>query len=198
MIRILLMRHGSIDSIGRIIYGRMPGISLNAEGRRQAEAAAAALRERYRLSLVVSSPMQRTVETAKIVAAAQDLDVSVEEGLNELDVGEWLGKSVEELRGLEEWKRYNRARSLYAPPGGESLLEVQRRSWAALQEVCGRQREGTVLAVTHGDVIRSLLLLFLGAPLDHILRLEAAPGSVSEIMLGEGGPLIRVVNETFG
>lgn len=198
MIRILLMRHGSIDSIGRVIYGRTPGISLNAEGRRQAEAAAAALCKRYRLSQVVSSPMQRAVETAKIAAAAQNLDVSIEEGLNELNVGEWLGKSVEELRGLPEWKRYNQARSLYAPPGGESLLEVQRRSWAALQEVCRGHKEDTVLAVTHGDVIRSLLLLFLGAPLDHILRLEVTPGSVSEIMIGAGDPLIRVVNETFG
>jgi probable phosphoglycerate mutase len=198
MIRILLMRHGSVDVMGRVVYGRMPGVQINQEGKRQAEAAARAIHGRYRLSQVISSPMERALETAEIVAGRQNLEVIAEEAFNELDVGEWMGKPMEELRNAEEWKRYNRVRSLYAPPGGESLLNVQRRSWRALDRICQRQREGAVAVVTHGDVIRSLLLLFLGAPLDHILRLEVAPGSVSEVILGQGEPLIRTVNEIFG
>ncbi|HEX7361384.1 MAG TPA: histidine phosphatase family protein [Bryobacteraceae bacterium] len=197
MIRILLMRHGNVDVMGRVVYGRMPGVHLNEEGKRQAEAAAHAIRERYRLNQVVSSPMERALETAKIVAGPQNLDVITEAAFNELDVGEWIGKTTEELRNAEEWKRYNRVRSLYAPPGGESLLNVQRRSWGALERICHRKTEGTVAVVTHGDVIRSLLLLFLGAPLDHILRLEVSPGSLSEVILGQGEPLIRGVNEIF-
>ncbi|MGH9583447.1 MAG: histidine phosphatase family protein [Bryobacteraceae bacterium] len=197
MIRILLMRHGNIDLIGRVIYGRMKGVHLNEEGRKGAEAAGLAIRERYRPKQIISSPMERAIETANIIAGLLNLEVSIEEDFNELDVGEWVGKSVEELRNAEEWKRYNRVRSLYAPPGGESLIEVQRRSWRALDRICRKQREGTVMVVTHGDVIRSLLLLFMGAPLDHILRLEAAPGSASEIVFDDGEPHIRVVNETF-
>ncbi|MGH9638572.1 MAG: histidine phosphatase family protein [Bryobacteraceae bacterium] len=197
MIRILLMRHGNVDVMGRVVYGRMPGVHLNEEGKRQAEAAARAIRERYRLNQVVSSPLERAQETAKIVAEPQNLDVITEAAFNELDVGEWMGKTIEELRNAEEWKRYNRVRSLHAPSGGESLLNVQRRSWGALDRMCRTQKEGTVAVVTHGDVIRSLLLLFLGAPLDHILRLEVAPGSVSEVIFREGEPLIRVVNEIF-
>lgn len=197
MIRILLMRHGNVDVMGRVVYGRMPGVHLNEEGKRQAEAAARAIRERYRLNQVVSSPLERALETAKIVAEPQNLDVITEAAFNELDVGEWMGKTMEELRNTEEWKRYNRVRSLHAPQGGESLLNVQRRSWGALDRICRTQKEGTVAVVTHGDVIRSLLLLFLGAPLDHILRLEVAPGSVSEVIFREGEPLIRVVNEIF-
>lgn len=198
MIRILLMRHGSIDIMGRVVYGRMPGVQLNDEGKRQAEAAARAIQERYRLNLVVSSPMERALQTAKVVAGRQNLEVTAEEAFNELDVGEWMGKAMEDLRNDEEWKRYNRVRSLYAPPGGETLLNVQRRSWRALDRICRELGEGTVAVVTHGDVIRSLLLLFLGASLDHILRLEVGPGSVSEVILGQGEPLIRRVNEIFG
>lgn len=198
MIRILLMRHGSVDVMGRLIYGRMPGVHLNDEGKRQAEAAARAIRERYPLNQIFSSPLERARETAKIVAEPQNLEVITEPAFNELDVGEWMGKTMDELRNAEEWKDYNRVRSLCAPPGGESLLNVQRRSWDALDRICRGQREGTVAVVTHGDVIRSLLLLFLGAPLDHILRLEVAPGSVSEVIVREGEPLIRVVNEIFG
>ena len=59
------------------------------------------------------------------------------------------------------------------------------------------QREGTVAIVTHGDVIRSLLLLFLGAPLDHCLRLEVGTGSVSEVNFDDGQPLVRTINEQF-
>ncbi|MGH9619177.1 MAG: histidine phosphatase family protein [Bryobacteraceae bacterium] len=197
MIRILLMRHGNVDVMGRVVYGRMPGVHLNEEGKRQAEAAARAIRERYRLNQVVSSPLERALETAKIVAEPQNLDVITEAAFNELDVGEWMGKTMEELRNTEEWKRYNRVRSLHAPSGGDSLLNVPRRSWGALDRICRTPTEGTVAVVTHGDVIRSLLLLFLGAPLDHILRLEVAPGSVSEVIFREGEPLIRVVNEIF-
>jgi probable phosphoglycerate mutase len=198
MIRILLMRHGSVDIMGRVVYGRMPGVQLNDEGKRQAEAAARAIQERYRLSQVVSSPMERALETARIVAGPQNLGVIAEEAFNELDVGEWMGKAMDELRNAEEWKRYNRVRSLYAPPGGETLLNVQRRSWRALDRICRVLGEGAVAVVTHGDVIRSLLLLFVGAPLDHILRLEVAPGSVSEVILGQGEPLIRTVNQILG
>lgn len=197
MIRILLMRHGSIGVTEGLIYGRTPGISLSEAGRRQAKAAGRAIRNRYRLGQIVSSPMRRAIETARIVAEPQELEIVIDEGFNELNVGEWMGKSVEELGRLEEWKRYNRIRSLHAPPGGELLLEVQRRSWAALDTICRRNNDNTVLVVTHGDVIRSLLLLFLAAPLDNILRLEIALGSVSEVMLGSGEPCIRVVNETF-
>jgi probable phosphoglycerate mutase len=192
------MRHGSVDVMGQVVYGRMPGVQLNDEGKRQAEAAARAIQERYRLSQVVSSPMERALETARIVAGPQNLGVIAEEAFNELDVGEWMGKAMDELRNAEEWKRYNRVRSLYAPPGGETLLNVQRRSWRALDRICRVLGEGAVAVVTHGDVIRSLLLLFVGAPLDHILRLEVAPGSVSEVILGQGEPLIRTVNQIFG
>jgi probable phosphoglycerate mutase len=197
MIRILLIRHGDTDLSGRVVYGRMPGVHLNDQGRRQAEAAGLAIRERYRLSQVISSPLERALETAKFIAEPQNLGVSIEEAFNELDVGEWLGKSVAELQTLPEWTQYNRVRSLYSPPGGETLIDVQRRSWSALGQIVREQTEGTVAVVTHGDVIRALLLLFMGAPLDHVLRLEAAPGSVSEILFGRGEPLVRIVNEGF-
>jgi broad specificity phosphatase PhoE len=197
MIRILLIRHGDTDLSGRVVYGRMPGVHLNEQGRAQAEAAGLAIRERYRLNQVISSPMERAVETAKFIAEPQNLGISIEEAFNELDVGEWLGKRVEELQTLPEWTQYNRVRSLYSPLGGEALIDVQQRSWNALGKIVREHAEDTVAVVTHGDVIRSLLLLFIGAPLDHVLRLEVAPGSVSEILFGPGEPLVRRVNEVF-
>jgi broad specificity phosphatase PhoE len=196
MTRILLIRHGSTDLLGRVLYGRMPGVHLNEEGRRQARAAGQALKARYTIDAVVSSPLERATETAQLIADPQNLNVSTDEGLNELEFGAWLGKPFTDLRECEEWRQFNQLRSLTRAPGGESLIEVQARAWKSLEKIQARHPDGTVAAVTHGDVIRALLLLLLGMPVDYILRLEVAPASVSEIVLGEGGPLVRSINES--
>jgi broad specificity phosphatase PhoE len=197
MTRILLIRHGSTDLLGRVLYGRMPGVHLNEEGRKQARAAGVALKMRYTVDAVVSSPLERATETARLIADPQDLDVSMDEDLNEVDCGSWIGKPFPELNELEDWRQFNHLRSLTRAPGGESLLEVQARGWKSLEDIQARHQDGTVAAITHGDVIRSLLLLLLGMPLDHILRLEVAPASVSEILLGGRAPLVRSINQRF-
>ncbi len=200
MIRILLIRHGSTDPLGRVLYGRMPGVHLNAEGRRQAETVAQALKQRYTLSEVVSSPMERTRETAQFIADAQGLNITTEEEINEVDFGPWTGKSFEELRDREDWKRFNESRSTAWPPGGESMMDVQARASRTLAKITTRyqhQENVTVAAISHGDVVRALLLLMLGMPLDHIHRLDIAPASVSEMMLGAGEPRVIHVNQVF-
>jgi broad specificity phosphatase PhoE len=196
MTRILLIRHGSTDLLGRVLYGRMPGVHLNEEGRRQARAAGQALNARYTIDVVISSPLERATETAHFIAGPQNLEVSTDQGLNELEFGSWMGKPFSDLKQCEEWRHFNQLRSLTRAPGGESLIDVQARAWKSLENIQARHPDGTVAAITHGDVIRALLLLLLGMPLDHILRLEVAPASVSEIVLGGDEPLVRSINES--
>ena len=174
----------------------MPGVHLNEEGCRQARAAGQALKARYTIDAVVSSPLQRATQTARLIADPQSLDVSTDEGLNELEFGSWMGKSFSDLKQCEEWRQFNQLRSLTRAPGGESLIEVQARAWKSLEKIQASHPDDTVAAITHGDVIRALLLLLLGMSLDHILRLEVAPASVSEIVLGGGEPLVRSINES--
>lgn len=200
MIRILLIRHGSTDPLGRVLYGRMPGVHLNAEGRRESENVAQTVKRRYRLSEVIASPMERTRETAQFIADAQGLSVTTEEELNEIDFGSWMGMSFEELREREDWRRYNESRSTTWPPGGETMMEVQARASRALAHIADRyqnQRDVTIATVSHGDVVRALLLLILGMAIDHIHRLEVAPASVSEILIGSGEPRVVHVNQIF-
>lgn len=200
MIRILLIRHGTTDPLGRVLYGRVPGVHLNAEGCKQAEMVAHALKQRYRLSEVVSSPMERTRETAQYIADAQGLDITVEEELNEIDFGSWMGMSFEDLHKREDWRHYNESRSSAWPPGGETMMEVQARAWRALATIVNRhqhQENVTIATVSHGDVLRGLLLLMLGMAIDHIHRLEIAPASVSEVLLGAGGPRVIHMNQMF-
>lgn len=196
MTRILLIRHATANQMGRVLYGRTPGVHLTAEGRREAETLGHALKARYSVRAVISSPLERATETAQFIANAQALDVSRDEGLNEIDFGHWMGKAFSELDQLRAWHDYNRVRSLAHAPGGESLVEVQTRAWASVAAKVAIFPNATVAIVTHGDVIRALLILLLGMPIDHILRLEIAPASVSEVAVSDGAPVVHSVNQS--
>lgn len=200
MIRILLIRHGHTELLGKVLYGRMPGVHLSEQGKRDIARLANALRERYQIDEIVSSPMDRAKETAEAIADVYAKKIVFDEGLQELDFGEWMGKSFAELMTDERWKLYNRYRSLNRAPGGEFMMQVQLRAWKALERVIERHRmkaESTIAVVTHGDVVRGLLMLLLGMPLDHIHRLEVGTGSVSEVIVGNAYPQVITVNQTF-
>lgn len=200
MIRILLIRHGSTDLIGRVLYGRMPGVHINAEGTSQASALALALKTRYSLREVISSPMERAIETARPIAEAQGVDIGIDDAFNEIDFGDWMGKPFPELHDQELWQRYYQFRATTRPPGGESMMDVQSRAWAGIARIAERHQhanDAAIAVVTHGDVVRALILLVLGMSIDHIQRIEASPGSVSEILIRPSNLRVRTVNETF-
>lgn len=200
MTRILLIRHGATDLLGRTLYGRMPGVHINSEGRAQATALAQGLRRRYRLAEVISSPMNRALETARPLADAQALAVSLDEAFNEIDFGSWMGKTFEELHNVDLWKRYYKFRATTRPPEGESMMNVQSRAWEGIARILERhehEQDASAAVVTHGDVIRALLLLVLGMSIDHIHRIEASPASVSEIVMDRRDLRVRTINEIF-
>ena len=199
MNRILLIRHGNTDLLREYLCGRTPGISLNQEGRAQARELSQNLLGRYKFSAVYSSPLERAMETAGFIAGAAGLNVIRNDGVNEIDFGAWTGMRFADLHNLQEWRDYNGNRALSSAPGGETLTEVQTRAWKslhkiALDHIARDHGSQTVAIVSHGDVIRALLILLLGMPLDHILRFEISPASFTEISLGPAGPVIHAIN----
>ncbi|MBV9265548.1 MAG: histidine phosphatase family protein [Acidobacteriaceae bacterium] len=197
MTRILLIRHGSTDLLHDRLCGRAPSISLNERGRCESRSLADGLALEYQVDAIYSSPLERALETADILSSRCGAPVSKHEGLNEVDFGCWTGRLFSDLESMPEWHAYNRMRSLYGPPGGESLLIVQNRVWGAVHSISAGHRDATIALVGHGDPIRALLLLFLGMPLDHILRIEIAPASISEVSLGSSCPIVQGVNRIF-
>lgn len=175
-----LVRHGQYGLIDRALGGRAPGHALNAAGREEAGRVAEALRGRT-VAAVVSSPVQRAQETAAPIAAALGLAVETDAALVELDCGEWTGMTFDALRERPEWHRWNRFRSSAAIPGGETMLAVQARTVAALERLRAVHGDAEVVVVSHADVIKAALLHVLGAPLDHMGRLEVGPGSRSVV-----------------
>lgn len=191
-----VIRHGDHDLLGRELVGRRAGVSLNEKGRVQAGRLADALKDQA-IAQVLSSPRERARETAEPIAARQGRKVAVSEALDEIDFGEWTGRSFAELDRDPHWQAFNRHRSSTTIPGGELLLEVQARIVRLIEDLSERHPEHRLALVSHGDVIRSALLHHLGMPLDFIHRIEVSPASMSMLMLSKGEASVLALNERF-
>jgi broad specificity phosphatase PhoE len=189
-----IMRHGNADRAG-VLYGRGSGVHLSEHGRAQAQRLGERLSSTP-LAAVYCSPMERTRETAEEVAKHHNLRVDVLPGITEVDFGEWTGQSFETLEAVPRWKLFHVFRSGIRPPGGELMVEVQRRMVAEIDRLRETHRDGAVALVSHGDPIKCLLAHYGGIPLDFILRLEVNTGSLSVLALADHGPSIRCINDT--
>jgi probable phosphoglycerate mutase len=191
---VLVIRHGYNDWVGRTLAGWTPGVHLNARGREQAERLAQRLAG-VPIRVLYSSPLERTLETAEPLARQLGLEVRVCEALGELRLGEWTGRKLCDLENDPLWRRFNTQRSTTRIPGGELTLEVQARMVNALEGIRREHPDSVVAVFSHGDPIRSLLLHYLGMPLDLMHRIEIEPASVSVVALHEWGPQVMRMNE---
>ena len=137
---LLLIRHATNDFVktGRL-PGQSPNIHLNAEGQAQAEALGRFLTQ-HKLSAVYSSHLERAIETAWRIAAPQGLGITVRPDLADTHAGDFTGKTVKELAESPEtkdaWTVIVEKPSEGKLPNGESLLDMQRRIVAALDQIC--------------------------------------------------------------
>lgn len=200
---LLLIRHGENDVMRVRLAGRTPGVSLNAEGHRQAQDLAGALSQ-VPLKAVYSSPLARAVETAQPLAEGHHLIVQVRPALIEVDYGRWQGRTYRQLRRTDLWKKLLEKPSKICFPGGETFIEVQQR---VVDELDGLAREWqlpagaepapeqVIAVVAHADIIRLALAHYLNMPLDDFFRLSVAPASVSIVQYdGIGQPKVSAIN----
>jgi len=191
---VLLVRHGQTATTGRVLPGRAPGLHLSDDGRRQAEAAAQRIAKLKRVAAVYASPLERARETAMPIARIRSLALRIERGLLELDVGRWTGSRLDRLSKRPEWTTVQRYPSGFRFPEGESFVEMQARVTAALARMVEHHRGGVVVAVSHADPIKAALAHALGMHLDLFQRLAIAPGSITTIVYGAGGPTVLGMN----
>lgn len=177
-----------------MLSGRTEGISLTADGRRQAERLAERLAAQ-RLAAVHASPVQRAKETAAEIARASGVEVEVVDALEEIDFGTWTGRSFAELEGDPAWRKWNDCRSRAVPPGGEDMAAAQSRAVDHVRAAAKRFAGGTVAMVTHCDVIRAVVAAILGLSLDNVLRFDVDPASVSRVAAGDWGEKLMTLNE---
>ncbi len=188
-----LIRHASYALLGNTLAGRSGDYALNQQGRAEAGALADAL-SGIPLASVISSPLRRALETAAPIAARAGVNVTIDPDLNEVDFGDWTGAAFESLHHSPDWQAFNCLRSVHAPPGGELMLAVQQRGIAAMMRICARYPDSAVAIISHGDVIKAILALLLGVPLDLFQRIEISPASRSVVRIFPVDVRIEAIN----
>ena len=200
MTTVVLVRHGLTAMTGPVLAGWTPGLHLDERGEKQAAAVAERLRQ-VPFTALVSSPLDRCLDTAGAIAAGRDLELQVEPRLGECRYGDWTGRPLKELAKDPLWKVVQNHPSAVTFPGpeGEPLRETQNRAVAAVRDWNAQLGpDATWLACSHGDVIKAVVADALGLHLDQFQRISIDPCSVTVIRYTELRPFVVRVNDTGG
>jgi len=203
MLRLLLARHGQTDWNAQHRYQGHAPVPLNQTGRKQAAALGRRL-AREGIEAVYSSDLPRAWQTAQLIAKANDVPLHAEPLLREMDFGEWQGRTHAEIHVHRAQQsldtapaqaRYQEPLS-FAPAGGETLGQLAERVSSALETARRTQQGQTVLWVTHGGPLRTLLCLVLGLGLEKNGLFRTHTASVSELHVYPDRTLLALLNDT--
>ena len=198
----LLVRHGrTAANANGTLAGWTPGVVLDETGRAQSAALAQRLRP-LPLAAVVSSPLERCVQTADDLVADRDgTPLHLDDGLGEARYGDWTGRALTELAREPLWRvvQAHPSAARFPGDGGESLLDMQVRAVDAVRRWNDTLAPGsTWVAVSHADVIKAVVADALGLHLDQFQRILGDPCSVSVVRYTELRPFVLRVNDTGG
>ena len=197
MTTFFLIRHASCSGLGQTLWGRTPGICLNNTGEKQAQC----LADRFKsttLDAIYSSPLERALQTATVIAEITKLDVRTCDAANEINFGEWTGRTFDELSNDERWRHFNNRRSMTMIPGGESFMEVQNRIVKEIDTLALEHGDAHVAIISHADVIRAAIAYFSAIPIDLVERFEISPCSVSVVAVDADNATLLTLNNTGG
>ena len=170
---------------------------LTADGLAQAERVAVEV-AKLKPDVLISSPLQRTRQTAEAIAAATGLEIVYDKDWYELSFGTWDGKSIEEVKAEtpDDYQAWLNSSS-YRPGGGESYDEARIRVEAAMEKIVAEYPGKKVVIVTHNGVIKSAANIAIGGPNDGVFHMDATPCSISSISIwpSDGLRALRSFNE---
>jgi len=196
---VLLVRHGLTATTGHVLTGWLPGINLDDRGQAQAVALAARLAA-LPLEAIVSSPLERCVQTAEAIAASRSGQaVLTDDRVGECRYGDWTGKPLKKLAREPLWRVVQAHPSAVTFPGGESMRDVQHRAVAAVRDWNTKLgSNATYLICSHGDVIKAVVADSLGLHLDQSQRIQVDPCSLTMIRYTPLRPFLVRMNDTGG
>ena len=202
---VLLVRHGPSTSNGDgVLAGRLPGIHLTERGRDQVARLAARFAGAP-VVRVVSSPLERCLETAGPLAGAVGTRVDLDDDLQECAYGDWTGRTLADLAREPLWATVQDSPTSARYPASdryaaESLAEMAERVVRAVRRHDEQVREAhgdTALwvAVTHGDLVKAVLADATGSGLERFQRYTADPASVSVVRYGGRHTFLLAAND---
>jgi broad specificity phosphatase PhoE len=178
---VYLIRHGDNESLGNYLPGQKPNLHLNEIGKTQAESVAASLINAG-ITAIVSSPLERAVETAQPLSRTIKLPIRIDHGVIEMDTGDFTGVPFKDLNNMETWAEIRRNPAESGFPGGERFETAGLRVWNSIQKLHEDSPADAIVAIfTHSDCIKMIITCALQLPLIHFPRIHTDPASLSII-----------------
>ena len=195
--RLIVVRHGETLYNVQSRFTGQSDIPLSALGERQAAALGKRLAAEP-LAAIAASDLRRARVTAQAIARYHKLPVQEEADLREMTFGAWEGSTYDEImaRDADLVQRWLSDPTIYAPPGGETVIQLRDRVMRALERWQTRCPETTILWAVHGGVIEVLLCHLLGVDLKLRWQFRHENASITEIDLGRRGTRVVRLNET--
>jgi probable phosphoglycerate mutase len=161
--RLYLVRHGATPHSAEDRFSGTANVFLSDEGRSQAEHLAQRLSDDH-LDAIYASPLDRTMETAGILAKYHGITPIPRDGLREINHGHWEGLSRKEVEEQfsDEYEAWESDPFTFAPSEGESGISVLARALPVIREVVVNHKDGNVLVVSHKATLRLIISSLLG------------------------------------
>ena len=196
MSKLILVRHGETTWNIEMRYQGQTDISLTANGIEQAGKVAQRLADE-KIAAVYSSDLSRAFVTAAQIAAVHGLDVLTRRDLREISFGDWEGMTYDslDLDGVGTGNRLFSHPAEIEIPGGETFFEVQQRMMEALRELAQRHEGQTVVIVSHGAAIRTVLCDVLGMDLNRLWAIRQSNTAVNILEMLPQKVLVSLVND---
>ena len=181
MTTFLLLRHAhsKANSAG-ILAGQLEGIGLSNDGFAQVDKLSSALKD-LKINRIISSPMQRCLETVENLAKSKMKRVSIDKRLIEMNYGSWSGEKLSKLSQMKDWKVIQSKPSTFRFPNGESFKELEARIESLLKQLSRKYPKETILLITHGDIVKIAASLTVGSGLDNFQKFAVDPCSLTTI-----------------
>jgi probable phosphoglycerate mutase len=179
--RLYLVRHGATPLTAEDRFAGATNIPLSDEGRNQAEQLASRLADDD-ISAIYCSPMDRTLETASILAKPHHLTPISDDGLREISHGHWEGMSRQDVEEQfhDEYLAWEADPFTFAPAEGESGISVLARALPVIRRIVISHRDKNIIVASHKATIRLVLSSLLGVnERGYRDRLDQAPASLN-------------------
>jgi broad specificity phosphatase PhoE len=188
---IILARHGqTAANADGLLLGRADP-PLTVLGRQQAEAIRGALAS-TKVARVVTSPLQRAMATASVIADGHPVDI--DDRWIELDYGDYDGLPFRDVP-VDIWAKW-RADPNFRPPNGESFAEVAQRVRAACEDLIAEGAERDILVVSHVSPVKEAVAWALGVGGEIAWRMRLDVAAITRIGASARGPSLLSFNET--
>ena len=195
--RLLLIRHGEVETRYQKKFGGWIDMNLSPNGRRQARILADYLRSKT-IDAVYASPMKRVQQTLAPTLKLNGHAQTVMDGLREINFGDWTGLGWDEVENRFKFQSHEWLDQIHhhGVPNGENSAVFRKRVEPCLRQIIAKHRGENVAIFCHGGVIRMILAILLKLPLPKTNHFDIEYAGITQVALHPHMAEVELLNFT--